>query len=81
MTSKMLAKYLGSIELMYKTSFMNNIQICRSACVFLNKGLLCSLSLSFTQLFLSLHKFSIPRGVRIFPYTQVIELRQGKNND
>jgi hypothetical protein len=46
MTSKMLAKYLGSIELMYKTSFMNNIQICRSACVFLNKGLLCSLSLS-----------------------------------
>lgn len=48
MTSKMLAKYLGSIELMYKTSFMNNIQICRSACVFLNKGLLCSLSLFHT---------------------------------
>jgi hypothetical protein len=49
MTSKMLAKYLGSIELMYKTSFMNNIQICRSACVFLNKGLLCSLSLSLSH--------------------------------
>jgi hypothetical protein len=31
MTSKMLAKYLGSIKLMYKTSFMNkytNMQVC-----------------------------------------------------
>jgi hypothetical protein len=66
MTSKMLAKYLGSIELMYKTSFMNNIQICRSACVS-EQGTVV-LSLSITQLFHSLHKFSIPRGLRIFPY-------------